>query len=148
MTDPASAPNSVGLTTSQRMSRQRTRDTEPELLLRRELHRRGLRYRVDAPLPEMPRRRADILFTRAKVAVFVDGCFWHGCPEHKTAPTNNRVWWAAKLTRNVERDRETVDHLDSLGWTVLRVWEHEDMKHAASDIEDQVRSSLGDEPDR
>jgi DNA mismatch endonuclease, patch repair protein len=123
------------------MSRQRTRNTTPEVLLRRELHRRGLRYRVDAPLPGMPRRRADLLFTRAKVAVFVDGCFWHGCPEHKTAPRTNGSWWAAKLARNIERDRETGTHLDSLGWTVLRVWEHENMRHAATDIEQIVRSA-------
>jgi DNA mismatch endonuclease, patch repair protein len=141
MTDSAVSPILVDITTSRRMSRQRTRDTEPEVLLRRELHRRGLRYRLDAPLPGMARRRADILFTRAKVAVFVDGCFWHGCPEHKTAPTNNGAWWAAKLARNVERDRETGAHLSSLGWTVLRVWEHEDMKHAATDIERIVRST-------
>ncbi|ATO65159.1 very short patch repair endonuclease [Mycobacterium avium subsp. hominissuis] len=121
------------------MSRQRTRDTEPEMFLRRELHRRGLRYRVDAAIPGLPRRRADILFTRAKVAVLVDGCFWHGCPEHKTAPTTNGEWWAAKLARNIERDRETDAHLRSFGWTVLRVWEHEDMKHAATDIERIVR---------
>ena len=127
--------------TSARMSRQATRDTEPELLLRRELHRLGLRYRVDHALPGMPRRRADILFTRAKVAVFVDGCFWHGCPEHKTAPANNAAWWSAKLARNVERDRETDEHLSSLGWTVLRVWEHENMIRAATDIERIVRST-------
>ncbi|MCD9153321.1 very short patch repair endonuclease [Aeromicrobium duanguangcaii] len=125
------------------MSRQRTRDTQPEILVRRELHRRGLRYRVDAKLPGMPRRRADLLFTGAKVAVFVDGCFWHACPKHKTAPMNNGSWWAAKLARNVERDHETRDHLSSLGWTVLRVWEHEDMKHAASDIERVVRAAAG-----
>ena len=130
----------VETATSRRMARQRTRDTAPELLLRRELHRRGLRYRVDAPIPGMPRRRADILFTRAKVAVFVDGCFWHGCQEHKTAPVNNGAWWVAKLARNVERDRETGDHLRSLGWIVLRVWEHEDMQHAAADVHRIVRS--------
>lgn len=127
-------------TTSARMSRQSTRDTEPELLLRRELHRRGFRYRVDQPLPGMPRRRADILFTRAKVAVFVDGCFWHGCPEHKTSPVNNAAWWTAKLARNVERDRETDAHLSALGWRVLRVWEHEDMQRAALYIGGIVRS--------
>jgi len=140
MTDSAIPLTSADVTTSRRMARQRTRDTEPELLLRRELHRRGLRYRVDAPIPGMPRRRADLLFTRAKVAVFVDGCFWHGCPKHKTAPVNNSGWWAAKLTRNIERDRETGVHLTSLGWTVLRVWEHESMTHAATDIERIVRS--------
>jgi len=131
-------PTSVDAPTSRRMSRQRTRDTEPEMLLRRELHRRGLRYRVDAALPGLPRRRADVLFTRARVAVFLDGCFWHGCPEHKTTPTTNGAWWAAKLARNIERDRETDAHLRSLGWTVLRVWEHEDITHAATDIENIV----------
>lgn len=124
----------VGPMTSARMSRQARRDTEPEMLLRQELHRLGLRYRVDHALPGMPRRRADILFTRAKVAVFVDGCFWHACPDHKTSPVNNAAWWAAKLERNVERDRETDAHLHSLGWTVLRVWEHENMLQAATDI--------------
>lgn len=141
MTSPASPRISVNITTSRRMAGQRTRDTEPELLLRRELHRRGgLRYRVDAPVPGMPRRSADVLFTRAKVAVFVDGCFWHGCPEHKTSPANNGAWWMAKLARNVERDRETGAHLASLGWIVFRVWEHEDMTQAATDIERIVRS--------
>ncbi len=146
MTNSADPPTSVDVTTSRRMSRQRTRDTEPEVLLRRELHRRGLRYRVDAPLPGMPRRRADLLFTRVKVAVFVDGCFWHGCPEHKTAPLKNGAWWAAKLARNVERDIETGRHLSSLGWRVLRVWEHQDMEHAATDIERVVRSEAGRSP--
>ncbi|WP_367280055.1 very short patch repair endonuclease, partial [Nocardioides sp.] len=141
MTTPGIPPTPASIATSRRMSRQRTRDTEPERLLRREVHRRGLRYRVDAPLPGLPRRRADLLFTRAKVAVFVDGCFWHGCREHKTAPTNNSDWWAAKLAHNVERDAETDEHMRSLGWTVLRVWEHEDMKQAASDIERIVRSA-------
>lgn len=142
MTDPGVSPISIDITTSRRMSRQRTRNTEPEVLLRRELHRRGLRYRIDAPLPGMPRRRADVLFTRAKVAVFVDGCFWHSCPQHKTAPANNGAWWAAKLARNAERDRETGKHLSSLGWAVLRVWEHENMKHRATDIELIVRSAV------
>jgi DNA mismatch endonuclease (patch repair protein) len=135
----ATSPTPVNVTTSRRMSRQRTRDTEPEMLLRRELHRRGLRYRVDAALPGLPRRRADVLFTRARVAVFVDGCFWHGCPEHKTAPTSNGAWWAAKLARNIERDCETDAHLRSFGWTVLRVWEHDDIEHVATDIEQIVR---------
>lgn len=139
MTDSANTALSVDGVVSRRMARQRRRDTEPEMRLRRELHRRGLRYRVDAPLPGMRRRRADIVFTRARLAVFVDGCFWHGCPEHKTAPARNAAWWTLKLARNIERDRETDLHLDSLGWGVLRVWEHEDMEHAATDIEQIVR---------
>ena len=140
MTNTASPATHANPTTSERMSKQRTRDTQPELLLRRELHRRGLRYRVDSPLPTMPRRRADLLFTRAKVAVFVDGCFWHGCPEHKTVPANNGAWWAAKLARNIQRDQETTARLATLGWTVLRVWEHEDTREAATAIEQIVRS--------
>lgn len=134
-------------TTSARMARQHRRDTEPELLLRRELHRLGLRYRVDHPLPGLPRRRADVLFTRARVAVFVDGCFWHGCPDHKTSPANNAAWWTTKLARNVERDRETDAHLIALGWRVLRVWEHEDMGRAAMRIGDILRSELAQELD-
>jgi len=110
---------------SARMSRQARRDTAPEVALRRELHRRGLRFRVDWPLPGLPRRRADIAFTRRKVAVFVDGCFWHSCPEHATAPVSNGGWWADKLANNVRRDRQTDKHLRSLGWSVLRFWEHE-----------------------
>ncbi len=86
----------------------------------------------------MPRRRADILFSRAKVAVFVDGCFWHSCPEHATHPVTNGNWWEAKLKRNVERDRDTDRHLAELGWTSLRVWEHEDVLRAA----DRVESAL------
>lgn len=108
--------------------------------MRRLLHARGLRYRVDRVLPGLPRRRADIVFPRHKLAVFVDGCFWHGCPEHKTVPKTNAAWWAAKLARNAERDRETDTHLVELGWTVLRIWEHEDPDRAADLVEAAVRS--------
>lgn len=129
--------------TSLRMSRQRSRDTEAEWSLRRILHARGLRYRVDAVLPGLPRRRADILFPRQKVAVFVDGCFWHGCPVHKTFPKSNAAWWAKKLARNVERDRETDAHLADLGWEVLRIWEHDDPDRAADRVEAAVRWGRG-----
>lgn len=115
-----------------RLSRQRRRDTQPEVALRRLLHRQGYRFRVDAPLPGLPRRSADLLFTRRKLAVFVDGCFWHGCPTHATRPANNAEWWAAKLDRNVERDRETDRHLSNLGWNVLRIWEHTSSEQAAT----------------
>lgn len=118
----------------------RKRDTRPELLLRRELHRRGLRYRVDvAPLPQLSRRRADVVFPSAKVAVFVDGCFWHSCPTHGTRPTTNAGWWATKLARTVERDRETATRLTHEGWHVVRVWEHDNLVAAAVDIERSVR---------
>lgn len=126
--------------TSFRMSRQRRRDTDAEMMLRRLLHARGLRYRVDRPLPGMPRRRADLTFSSQRVVVFVDGCFWHGCPEHRTEPKNNGAWWAAKLARNVERDKETDAYLRDRGWTVLRIWEHEDPKRAADRVEAAVRS--------
>ncbi len=117
--------------TSARLSKQRRRDTKPEIALRRELHRRGLRYFVDrAPLKGM-RRRADVVFPRRRVAVYVDGCFWHSCPIHATKPRNNAQWWADKLAANVARDRDTDRLLAAEGWTVLRIWEHEDPVAAA-----------------
>lgn len=125
-------PSSAGV--SRRMARQRRRDTGAELALRRELHRRGLRYRVDVPVPGLPRRRADLLFSKAKVAVFVDGCFWHGCKEHKTMPRANDVWWRQKLDRNVERDQETDRHLIASGWRVVRVWEHDPIDEAVTRV--------------
>ena len=127
--------------TALRMANQRRRDTAPEINLRRALHSRGLRYRVDAALPGMARRRADLIFAPCRVVVFVDGCFWHCCPEHKTLPKNNGEWWAKKLARNVERDRETDVRLAELGWTVLRVWEHESPDDAANRVEAAVRSA-------
>src|SRR5262249_5967363 len=116
-----------------RMVRQRRRDTKPEMAIRRLLHARGLRYRVDAALPGM-RRRADLLFTSAQVAGFVDGCFWHGCPEHGTKPNNNAAWWAEKIETNVKRDRDTDRRLSASGWIVLRFWEHEVPQIAADQI--------------
>ena len=124
------------------MSRQRRRDTGPELALRRILHARGRRFRVDSPLPGMPRRRADLLFTRVKVAVFVDGCFWHMCPDHATHPGNNDSWWALKLERNQERDRETTAHLEALGWIVVRIWEHVPSDEAADIVEAVLEQRL------
>jgi len=107
------------------MQANRGRDTQPELAVRRGLHARGLRYRVDHPLPFDRRRRADIAFTRAKVAVFIDGCFWHGCPDHGTTPRTNSEFWSAKIARNRERDAETDLRLHQEGWLVLRFWEHD-----------------------
>lgn len=122
------------------MKRQPRRDTKAEMVVRRAVWHRGLRYRVDlAPVRGM-RRRADLVFTRAKVAVFVDGCFWHRCPEHATAPKSNAVWWAEKLAANVQRDRDTDARLRDAGWIVVRVWEHDDAEQAADLIESVVRS--------
>jgi len=110
------------------------------MLIRREAHRRGLRYRVDAPLPGMPRRRADMVFPRRGVAVFVDGCFWHSCPIHSSLPRANREWWVAKLRRNTERDRDTDERLRALGCTVLRFWEHEEPCTVVDSVEEAVRA--------
>ncbi|OZE44980.1 very short patch repair endonuclease [Rhodococcus sp. 05-2254-6] len=124
--------------TGARLSKQKRRDTKPEVALRRALHRRGLRYFVDrAPLKGM-RRRADLVFPRRKVAVYVDGCFWHSCPIHATAPRNNAQWWADKLAANVARDRDTDEKLLAEGWRVVRIWEHEDPTVAADRVEDEL----------
>ena len=122
------------------MSLQATRDTAPEMRLRGPLHALGLRYRVHVrPLPDL-RRTADIVFVSARVAVFVDGCFWHSCPDHGTAPSSIEAWWATKLAKNVERDADTDSHLAAAGWLVVRVWEHEDPSMACSRVADAVRS--------
>lgn len=121
------------------MSKLGRRDTLPERALRSELHRRGLRFRVDrAPLPGL-RSRADIVFGPAHVAVYVDGCFWHSCPEHATRPKANAEWWEQKLNRNQERDAETNRVLREHGWGIVRIWEHEDPIEAADRVEKLVR---------
>lgn len=131
---PEKSTPSTDAATSARLSKQRRRDTKPEVALRRELHRRGLRYFVDrAPLKGM-RRRADVVFPRRKVAVYVDGCFWHSCPVHATKPRNNAQWWADKLAANVARDRDTDSKLTAAGWTVVRIWEHEPIPDAAETV--------------
>lgn len=131
----------------------RRRDTSIELAVRRLLHAAGARYRVDfAPDPTNRRRRADIVFARAKVAVFMGGCFWHGCPEHFVPPRSNTEYWGPKIARNMERDRETTERLEALGWTVMRFWEHEDPLEAAGTILEVLhrsrssRSSVGGRP--
>jgi len=119
---------------SARMAHQAVRDTGPELALRHALFSLGLRYRVDYALPDLPRRSADIVFPRQHVAVFVDGCFWHRCPEHATFPKTNPVWWTQKLQRNWDRDRETDRVLSDGGWTVVRVWEHENTSSSVAAV--------------
>jgi DNA mismatch endonuclease, patch repair protein len=122
------------------MENQRRRDTGPELALRRELWQRGLRYRVDvSPLPALRRRRADLVFFGARVAVFVDGCFWHGCPAHGTLPKSNRSWWRAKIAANARRDQDTDRLLEDGGWLSIRVWEHESPTRVSGKIERLVR---------
>jgi DNA mismatch endonuclease, patch repair protein len=121
------------------MARTGRRDTKAELELRRALHARGLRYRVDRAVLPGVRRRADLVFSRAKIAVFVDGCFWHGCPEHATWPAHNADFWRTKIETNRLRDRDTDERLARAGWVVARVWEHEDIEVAADRIERLVR---------
>lgn len=122
------------------MQANRSRDTTPELTLRRLIHADGLRYRVSArPLKDV-RRTADLVFRPAKVAVFVDGCFWHCCPQHGTQPATNSDYWQPKLARNVERDRETDRLLAAAGWLSIRVWEHEDLVKAARRVVRTTRS--------
>ena len=116
----------------------RGRDTKPELAIRRAVHARGLRYRVSVRPITQVRRTADLVFTRAQVAVFVDGCFWHRCPEHATRPKAHAEFWSAKIDGNAARDRETDRILEEAGWTVIRIWEHEPAAEAASRVESVV----------
>lgn len=130
------------------MRANKRRDTSTELAVRRELHARRLRYRVDfAPVPGL-RRRADIVFTRARIAVFIDGCFWHGCPIHATSPKRNADYWGPKLAANIARDRDTDRRLTDAGWLVVRIWEHQAPVDAADLIELAVRRAIdpGDRP--
>lgn len=122
------------------MQANRGRDTRPEIAVRRAVHALGLRYKVDArPLPRL-NRRADLVFTRAKVAVFVDGCFWHGCPDHHTVAKANATYWADKVRNNGERDADTDRLLVEAGWTVVRAWEHEDVAAVAQRVVLAVRA--------
>jgi DNA mismatch endonuclease (patch repair protein) len=113
------------------MQANKSRDTKPELALRSAVHALGLRYRVGIrPVREL-RRTADLVFSRARVAVFLDGCFWHGCPDHHTVAATNGKFWADKVRQNRERDRDTDSRLAAAGWMVIRIWEHEDPQEAA-----------------
>jgi DNA mismatch endonuclease, patch repair protein len=121
----------------------RRRDTKPEKALRSLLHRNGHRFRVDLGVRTSSGLvRPDVAFTRARLAVFVDGCYWHRCPEHGRVPAVNATYWGPKLARNVERDRANTAALEGGGWTVLRFWEHEDVGLAAGRVE-AVLSALG-----
>jgi DNA mismatch endonuclease (patch repair protein) len=109
-------------------------DTPAELALRRTLHRRGFRYRVGKPIPGVTRSKPDLIFVTERLAVYVDGCFWHSCAVHASVPNENREWWVAKLEANVERDNRHREELETAGWTVLRFWEHDDPSAAADDV--------------
>ena len=139
--------------TRKSMKANRSRDTKPELAVRSAVHRRGLRFRVAArPLADL-RRTADMVFRKARIAVFVDGCFWHGCPEHHTQPNTNRGYWASKISDNIARDADTNARLEAAGWTVLRFWEHEDPEAVADIVQERLRSNVStgsrseDDPD-
>ncbi|WP_435872092.1 very short patch repair endonuclease [Microbispora rosea] len=121
------------------MRSNKSRDTKPELALRSAVHALGLRYRVASRPIKSVRRTADLVFTRARVAVFMDGCFWHGCPDHFTVAATNASFWAEKVRRTRERDAETDRILEEAGWHVLRVWEHEDPAEAATRVAELVR---------
>lgn len=138
----ASRPSASSESVRRRMSRTPHRDTPPELDLRSRLHRAGLRFRVDYCPLEDRRRRADIVFTRAELAIFVDGCFWHGCPEHGTWPKANAEFWRAKIETNRRRDADTTQRLEAAGWRVLRYWEHADMQKAAEEVRREVCARL------
>ena len=125
--------------TSAKMARLARRDTAPEWKLRRQLHALGLRYNLQVPVPGTPRRSIDIAFPRLRIAVFVDGCYWHGCPEHGTRPRTNSEWWDWKIERTRMRDQDTNKLLSDRDWNVIRIWEHEDAHDAALRIESVVR---------
>lgn len=124
------------------MQSNKSRDTRPELALRRAVHALGLRYRVSARPVSTVRRTADIVFTRARIAVFLDGCFWHGCPDHHTVAKTNAAYWADKVEQNRRRDHETDEILKQAGWQVVRVWEHEPPEESAIRIAEAYRTAM------
>jgi DNA mismatch endonuclease, patch repair protein len=124
---------------SETMRKVRGKDTSCEMSLRRELHRRGLRYRLHTDLPGKP----DIVFVAARVAIFVDGCFWHGCPEHCRLPATNREYWEAKIARNRTRDARATRALHDDGWIAIRLWEHE-IRDSVAKVADRIAHTLRD----
>ena len=138
-------PSSPGASATMRANRRR--DTGPERRLRSALHHRGWRFRVDFPVEAADRRvRPDIVFTRRRLAVFVDGCFWHVCPDHGQQPRANASYWKPKLQRNVERDRADNQSLEASGWGVIRIWEHEDVQSAVAAVEAALRQGAASSP--
>lgn len=129
-------PQPTSTASRNRMRANRRANTRPEIQLRSVLHKRGFRFRKDFPIRLEGRRTVypDIVFTKKMVAVFVDGCFWHSCPEHGTIPKSNQDYWTPKLQQNVERDRDVSRRLRDAGWAVIRIWEHEETEEAATTI--------------
>jgi len=127
-------PPASSVTIKRRMENTRQQDTSPEVQLRKALHRLGLRYFVHRRPIAGLRTKADIVFPRARLAIFIDGCFWHGCPEHGTWPKSNAEWWREKIERNRRRDAEATRLLSQAGWTVLRIWEHEPVQRAVEKV--------------
>jgi DNA mismatch endonuclease, patch repair protein len=132
---PRPYPHTSDQNVSKRMRANPKRDTKPEVRVRSGLHRAGLRFRKNLMI-RLPDRsvRPDIVFTRAKLAVFIDGCFWHQCPEHGNVPRTNVDYWVPKLRRNVERDRATDAALEIAGWRVIRAWEHEPVERTVERV--------------
>jgi len=135
-------PPATSAAVSERMRRVKVRDTKPEVELRFHLRRLGLTgYRLDRPLGlDGLRRKADVTFVGARVAVFVDGCYWHGCPEHFRPSGANEAWWRAKIERTRARDLDTTERLTAAGWSVVRVWEHDRPDEAAARVAEVVRA--------
>ncbi|MGH2946706.1 MAG: very short patch repair endonuclease [Solirubrobacteraceae bacterium] len=143
------APKSTSAGVRRSMQSNRRSGTNPERGLRSALHAAGWRFRIDLPI-ETPdgRVRPDIVFTRLKLAVFVDGCFWHGCPEHGVSPKSNESYWGPKLRRNAQRDRRDAERLEAAGWTVLRIWEHEPTEDALRAVVRVLSDAVAPSPRR
>lgn len=133
-------PAALNEVVSRQMSRMPRASTKPELALRRALHARGLRFRVHRrDLPGTP----DVVLSRARIAIFVDGCFWHGCADHGVLPKNNREWWTAKLAATEERDRRKDAALIEAGWLPIHLWEHEPVESMVDHVADRWRERTG-----
>lgn len=137
-------PIPISAAVSEAMRRMPEQSTGPEVTVRRALFRLGLRYRIQYPVPGNKRRSIDIAFPGCKIAVFIDGCFWHGCSEHRTIPKNNHDWWKNKITGNRTRDHDTDERLEEAGWLVLRYWEHDSVEQITSDVFEAVRTRRTD----
>lgn len=131
-------PKPISESVSRAMHSMPEHSTGPEMAVRRMLHQRGLRYRVQYPVPGVPRRTIDIAFPGRKIAVFIDGCFWHGCSDHRNIPAHNRDWWQNKIIQNRSRDKDTDEKLRNAGWLVFRYWEHDSVERIVSEIHEVI----------